>query len=503
MNIRLKKLDFLILRSFMGPFVVTFFVVLFTLAMQFYWLYMDELIGKGFGVLVTLKLMLYMSATLFPIALPLGILLASIMTFGTLGENFELVAIKSSGISLYRFMRPLIVFIGIISILAFFFNNYVIPVTNLKSYSLLYDMRNQKPAMNIREGIFNKDIDGYAIRVGKKGKDGQTISDVIIYDHTSGRGSDKMVIAKNGKMYPSKDKRYLIFELNDGWRYEEDNSRNTYNQTRMHFGKWYKVFDLSKFAFTRTKEDLFKGNNEMMNVSQLNSGIDTLNLKLKAATADINRYLNPYLSPYQKRKQDSALYRRIARGEGKVLHYKSSFFDKVPDSSRQHVIRVTETGLRNIQRLMGIVTTDTKMKVENLNQFKIAWHKKYTLSFACMLLFLIGAPLGAIIRKGGLGMPVVIAIAFFIIYFIISSTGEKLAQQNAVQPWYGMWLATGVLLPIAFVIMAAARNDSGLFTKEWYSRLWFKIKHLLARQPAPGKQAPPSAHTDPDKHETL
>src|SRR5690606_8741691 len=188
MKFRLKKLDLLILRSFMGPFIITFFIVLFTLTMQFYWLYMDELIGKGLGVMMIVQLMVLMSATLFPIALPLGILLASIMTFGSLWENFELVATKSSGISLFRFMRPLVLFIGFVSLAAFLFNNYVIPVANLKSYSLLYDMRNQKPAMNIAPGIFNKDIDGYSIRIGTKGKDGQSISDIIIYDHTGKKG---------------------------------------------------------------------------------------------------------------------------------------------------------------------------------------------------------------------------------------------------------------------------------------------------------------------------
>jgi len=483
MNFRLKKLDFLILRSFMGPFVVTFFVVLFAFTMQFYWLYMDELIGKGLGFMLTMQLMVYMAATLFPIALPLGILLAAIMTFGSLGENFELVAIKSSGISLYRFMRPLIVFIGIISVLAFYFNNYIIPITNLKSYSLLYDMRNQKPTMNISEGIFNRDIDGFAIRIGKKGKDGQTIKDIVIYDHTSGRGNDNSVYAKNGKMYPSKDKKYLIFELHDGWRYEEDNSKGKHEQTRMHFGKWYKVFDLSKFAFTRTKEELFKGNHEMMNVGQLNLHIDSFNMKEKVAAKDIGRYIDPYFSIYQKRKKDSLLHKEVEAGKAVTFPYKS-FIDIVPDSLRSKVTQTTETNLRNLQRLVSIVSFDAKIRNENKNKFEIAWHKKYTLSFACILLFLIGAPLGAIIRKGGLGMPVVIAIFFFIIYFIISSTGEKLAQQGAVQPWYGMWLATAILLPIAFVIMAAARNDSSLFNKEIYARLWLWLKGLFTKKKA-------------------
>jgi lipopolysaccharide export system permease protein len=472
MNIRLKKLDLLILRSFMGPFIVTFFIVLFTFTMQFFWLYMDELIGKGFGIFVTVKLMVYMSTTLVPIALPLGILLAAIMTFGGLGENFELVAIKSSGISLYRFMRPLTIFIAVISLSAFFFNNYVIPVTNLKAYSLLYDMRNQKPAMNIREGVFYNEIDNFSIRVGKKEKDGQTIKDIVIYDHSSGRGNDKIVLAKDGKMYPSKDKRSLIFELNDGWRYEEDNTEHKHAQTRMYFGKWYKVFDLSKFTFTRTKEDLFKGNNEMMNVGQLNKNIDSFNLRNEKSHEDVARYLSPYFSIFQKMPKDSLLAKRLTTDKGKIYNYKKSFFSNVPDSMKSKMALTIENNVRNMERLVNIVAVESKIRDTSMNQFQIAWHKKFTLSFACMLLFLIGAPLGAIIRKGGLGMPVVIAIGFFIIYFIISSTGEKLAQQAAVAPWYGMWLATAILLPIAFVIMAAARNDSNIFNKEWYIRMW-------------------------------
>jgi lipopolysaccharide export system permease protein len=482
MSPRIKKLDLLILRSFMGPFIVTFFIVLFAFTMQFYWLYMDELIGKGLGIGLTLQLMIYMSATLVPIALPLGILLASIMTFGSLGENYELVAIKSSGISLFRFMRPLVVFIGIIAVLAFFFNNYIIPVTNLKSYSLLYDMRNQKPTMNIREGIFNKEIDGFAIRVGHKDPDGQTIRDVIIYDHTGSQGNKTIVLAKDGKMYPASDGRYLIFELHDGWRYEEDNSKAENQQTRMHFGTWYKVFDLSKFAFSRTKEELFKGNEEMMNVGQLSQNIDSVNRKYRASLSDINRYLNPYFSVYNRRKEDSALFKKLSASvPAGTFFYKKSFLEHVPDSARAGLTHTVESNLRNMDRLIRIVTTDIHIQQEKINKFKIEWHKKFTLSFACILLFLIGAPLGAIIRKGGLGMPVLIAIGFFIVYFIITSTGEKLAQQRAVSPWYGMWLATGILLPIAAVILVAARNDSSVFNKEWYWRGWLKIRKWISK----------------------
>lgn len=480
MNLRLKKLDLLILRSFMGPFIVTFFLVLFAFTLQFYWLYMDELIGKGLGIGLTMRLMLYMAATLVPIALPLGILLAAIMTFGGLGENFELVAIKSSGISLFRFMRPLIIFITAISILAFFFNNYVIPVASLKSYSLLYDMRNQKPTMNIKEGIFNKEIDNFAIRVGKKGKDGQSISDIIIYDHTNGAKNNNVVIAEKGKMYPAEDGKFLVFELHNGWRYEEgqDEEEGEPIQTRMHFSKWYKIFDLSKFAFSRTKEDLFKGNEEMMTVQQLSERISDMNKKQKEATNDIERYIKPYFYVLDESNKplDS-----LTKNSKFAFTYQKSIVEHIPDSLRSKVANSVQSNLKSMDRMVKISSSDLTINTLKIKKSLILWHKKFTLSFSCILLFLIGAPLGAIIRKGGLGMPVIIAVGFFIIYFIISSTGEKLAQQGIVSPWYGMWLATGILLPIASTIMISARNDSAIFNREWYGKIGYQVKKLFKK----------------------
>jgi len=466
----------------MGPFVVTFFVVLFALVMQTFWLYMDELLGKGLGALLMIQLLLNWAATLIPMALPLGILLAAIMTFGNLGENYELVAIKSSGISLFRFMRPLTVFIILIATGAFLFNNYVIPVANLKTFSLLYDMRNQKPTMNIREGIFNKDIDGFSIRVGKKEKDGRTIKDIIIYDHTKSRGNENVVIARDGKMYPSPDGHYLIFELHDGWRYEESNAKGDNEQTRMHFGRWFKVFDLSKFAFSRTKEELFKGNEVMMNVGQLSYNIDSNNIKLDKAAKEFNRFLRPYISVYKtQNKQDSLLAGGISKAKP-AFAYKQSFLEYVPDSLHANILSTTESSIRSLKGAIFPFVNDSGIKKDKITKLKIEWHKKFTLSFACLLLFLIGAPLGAIIRKGGIGMPVVVAIGFFVVYFIINSTGEKLAKQHAVAPWYGMWLATGVLLPIALVIMTQARNDSNIFNKETYTRLWNNLKKNLKKK---------------------
>ena len=480
----IKKLDILIIRSFVGPFIVTFFISLFVLVMQFFWLYMDELLGKGLGIWMILKLLFFMSATMVPMALPLGILLSSIMTFGSMGENFELVAIKSAGISLLRFLRPLLILIIGIGGLAFLFNNNIIPVANLKALSLLYDLRNSKPALNIRPGQFNKDIEGYAIRVGSKDKDGRTIRNILIYDHTSGYGNDNMVLAKEGNMIPVQEKQLLVFRLKDGWRYEEGMGKGgeqNYNQTRMHFRKWDKVFDLSSFKLNRTDEDLFKGAYQMMNVKQLTEGIDSLERYQRRIFENVGSYLSPYISLATTSKDDSILREKLTKASADVRSYDSSFANIIPDSFKSRVVQSAMTHLRNSKGMVEITASDKRIQMENFAKFQIEWHRKFTLSFACVLLFLIGAPLGAIIRKGGIGMPMVIAISFFILFHIMSITGEKLAKSGAVEPWQGMWMATAMLLPIAFVLINAAKKDSQVFSKEWYMRLWNRTRKLFVK----------------------
>lgn len=479
----IKKLDILIIRSFIGPFIVTFFITLFVLVMQFFWLYMDELIGKGLGVWMILQLLMYMSTTMVPMALPLGILLASIMTFGNMGENFELVAIKAAGISLLRFMRPLFLFIAFIGGLAFLFNNNVIPVANLKALSLLYDLRNSKPALNIRPGQFNKDIDGYAIRVGSKDQDGHTIRNIMIYDQSSGMGNDEVVLAKEGEMIPTPDKQFLIFRLHDGWRYMEQRNNSAgiadYEQTRLHFKQWDKVFDLSGFRLTRTNEDLFKNAYQMMNVAQLREGVDSLRRSRKRLNDNVNAYVGPYVTAYSLRDRDT-LTKAIRKEQHLTLAtYDTSFIELTRDSLRPALVQQATNTARNITALLLPASADKAIQDENYIKFNIELNRKFTLSFACILLFLIGAPLGAIIRKGGLGMPLVIAVSFFVIYHITSVTGEKLAKAGSLPTWVGMWMATGMLLPIAFVLINSARNDSRVFTKDWYLRIWYGVKGLF------------------------
>lgn len=479
----IKKLDILIIRSFIGPFIVTFFITLFVLVMQFFWLYMDELIGKGLGIWMIIQLLFFISTTLVPLALPLGILLASIMTFGNLGENFELVAIKSAGISLLRFMRPLLIFIIMIGGLGFLFNNNVIPYANLKALSLLYDLRNSKPAFNIREGQFNKGIEGYSIRVGEKDKDGHTIRNVMIYDHSSGTGNNKVVLAKEGKMIPSADKQYMIFRLKDGWRYEETDNRETNQQVRMYFRSWDKIFDLSSLRLTRTKEDLFKDSYQMMNVSQLNFMIDSMGRYYTRLADNVGVYVGPYITYLSKGAEHDSLINKMTRTTASLQKYDTSFVQVINDTLRKRAIDMALSHARNAKGLVDITANDKRLQKENFEKFNIEWHRKFTLSFACILLFLIGAPLGAIIRKGGLGMPLIIAIVFFVVFHIMSITGEKLAKAGSLSIWFGMWMATGMLLPIAFLLINQARNDSQIFSKEWYTRLWTKsVKLFIAKK---------------------
>ena len=483
----IKKLDILIIRSFIGPFIVTFFVSLFVLVMQFFWLYMDELIGKGIPIWTIMQLLVYMSTTLVPLALPLSVLLASIMTFGNMGENYELVAIKSSGISFLRFMQPLLIFIILIAGLAFVFANNAIPVANLKAFSLLYDVRNAKPTLNIRPDQFNNEITGYSIRVGSKDPDGNTIRDVIIYDHSESaiNGNSKVIVAKQGQMIPAGNKQALVFKLTDGWRYEEGYNHGTHDftQTRMHFAHWDKVFDMSAFGLNRTNEEMFKNAYQMMNVNQLSENIDSFRRSKTKLARSVTQYMSPYISIEANTNDAKQIQDKIASAKPAVYKYDTSFIQHIPDASMTGVLQTATANMRSLKLMIDGSTIDKKLQVESYLKYEIEFHKKFTLSFACILLFLIGAPLGAIIRKGGLGMPLVVALVFFISFYFLNTTGEKLVKTGSVTPWIGMWMSTFILMPFAIWLIISARNDSQIFAKEAYIRGWRRIRKLF-----PGKK---------------
>lgn len=468
----MKKVYLLVLRSYLGPLILTFFLAVFILLMQFLWKYIDDLVGKGLEWYIVLELLFYASSTFVPLALPLAILLSSIMTFGNLGEHYELVAMKSSGISLWRIMRPLIILSIAISGIAFYFSNNVLPIANLKFKSLLYDVRKQKLAFDISEGIFYKGMDGFVMRVGQKDRDDRTIRDVMIYNHLDKKGNTDLTVADSGKMAATPDGRYLIFHLFNGYNYQEQHDQKNYGRNRQFqktkFSEEYRRFDLSAFSMTRTDENLFKNNYSMLNLSQLNYAIDSLGKmesKKKIDFADNFTRHHPYYN-----KIDSSAYIEITEADSIARP-----FDDLSKAGKLSVVQRALNKTRSIKSNIEWHLKDQESKRLWLTKHMVAWHKKFTLSFACLVLFFIGAPLGAIIRKGGIGLPVVVSVLFFVLFHIITITGEKSVLAGAVQIEYGMWIASAVLLPLGFFLTVKATSDSPLLDFDIWKKKFNKL----------------------------
>ncbi len=470
-----KKLDLLILKAFIGPFVATFFITLFVLVMQFFWKYIDDLVGKGLDLYSILKLTSYVTVTAIPLALPLAVLLSSIMTFGNLGESFELVAIKSAGIPLLRFMRPLFVVSGIICVIAFLISNFVIPVANLKFTTMLYDIRVAKPAFDLKEGIFYDKLPGYAIKVGRKDAETNMIYDVIIYEGQTAL-QDNFISAEKGRMQLSADKKFLEFDLENGWRYQEKgpfNSKET-DYYRLGFKQYKKSFDLSSFDVLKTPDSAFKGGFRMMNVQQLNKATDSLK---RTTEQDLEQRMQREVSSYllSGKMLDSGWAK--ASPPPVVPDSVKNCESMIPDSAFNTSYTRGAEKLALIRSALEIIAADQKIRLKDLRQSLIEWHRKFALSMACLVLFMIGAPLGSIIRKGGLGMPLVIAVVFFLIFHLLNMFGEKFAQSGMMTPLMGMWMSTLVLVPVGIFLVYKAMNDSQLFNNEFYFRMFRKLRN--------------------------
>ncbi len=472
----IKKLDLLLVKAFVGPFLVTFFISLFVLVLQFFWLYIDDLVGKGLDLVTLGKLTGYVAAFNVPLALPLALLLSSIMTFGNLGETFELVAIKSAGIPLLRFMQPLLIVTVFIGGIAFLFANNVIPVVNLKLNTLKYDIIVSKPAFDIKEGIFYDKIDGYVIKIGRKSKDGSNIQNVVIYEKSFGL-QDYSMVAESGVMRVSADKKFLEFDLKNGWRYQEKGNRLTTNTefVRLGFKEYKKVLDLGSFQMNKTSDSAFKDNYKMLSIRQLNTVIDSLDKSRKAFENRNETQMGGYFS--FPRYEDTGLVKVNAKELGTV----KSIRDIIPDSAD---ILVTERALQQVNAAMSAVemqASEFATKEQDYRYHLIEWHRKFTLSVACVVLFLIGAPLGSIIRKGGLGLPLVFAVVFFVIFHLFNTFGEKFVKEGVMSAFGGMWLSTAVLIPFGIFLTYKAMRDSTLFNKESYYRTYNKIRNRILR----------------------
>ncbi|MDB5120458.1 MAG: permease YjgP/YjgQ family protein [Sphingobacteriales bacterium] len=465
----MKKVHILVLKAFFRPFIVTFFIVMFILLMLFLFKYIDDLIGKGFEWYVILELLYYASAANVAMALPLAVLLSSIMTFGSLGENYELVAIKSAGISLTRAMMPLVIVICGLAISAFLFSNYILPRANLKFGSLLYDVRNQKSARLINEGVFNNSFPGYAIRVKTKDPDGQTLHEVMIYEHND-NGSNNVLLAKQGRMYKSDDNQWLILKLNDGVRYNEEAGEGAYDPRqrfmRFKFKETVQKFDLSGLTLTRTDENLFKSNYQMLNLKQLNYYTDSMRYKVDS---NINLTFK-IIKPYYKQYTTVAGFQKIK--PIKFPNYKS-ILEILPEDKRLSSIQGAKDQVHSIKQVLISQEISNQDYSNRMKGYMLEFHRKFTLAVSCLVLFFIGAPLGAIIRKGGLGLPVVMSVLFFLVYHIISTVGEKYVKDGSLEPIIGMWVAIVILSPLGAFLTYKAAVDSVLFDIDIYKQ-WFK-----------------------------
>lgn len=457
-------------KNFLGPFALTFFVALFVLLMQFLWKWVDELVGKGLEISMLLKLLFYASLTLTSMAFPLAVLLASLMTFGNMGERYEIVALKSAGVSLRQMMRPLCALSIIIAVIAFVFSNEVIPKATVKLRMLLFDIQEQKPALNIEEGVFYNGFDNYSIRVGKKMADGETIKDVMIYDHSRHAGNTSLTYAQSGTMKVTPDKHYLVFTLYNGSFWDENSYARTggasggHPLTRATFDKQYKRFDMSDFAIDKVDASLYEGHSTTMSIDQLNNRIDTLKdeiAELAHGASDVFFgnlfYFNLFI------KNDSITFDTLSSATRCDL-------DAFPPDKISKILSFADNGARSFIYSVRFSYQDIDFRTHYLWGFQIEFFRKFTLSLACVLFFFIGAPLGSIIRKGGIGIPLVITVVFFTLYFALSIMGEKIAKSSLWPVWFGMGLSSFILIPICVFLTYNATTDAAVLSPDTYTK---------------------------------
>ncbi|MBG8554682.1 LptF/LptG family permease [Hymenobacter guriensis] len=463
----MKKLDKLILKAFAGPFVLTFAVVQFILLTQYMLKYMDDIIGKDLGAGVLVQLLGFFSVLIVPVSLPLAVLLSSLMTYGTLGEHQELTAIKTSGISLPRILRPVLLVSTVLAVGAFWFNNTIVPKANLKAYSLLWDVRQQKLALDIREGIFYNGIPGYTIKVEKKlGENGDRLHGVMIYDHSRSTGNSAVILADSGRMFTRLGGQYLSLELFNGTSYVEQPEGNNRTETgfwRQNFKRNLITFSLASFSLDRTKEELFSQNKMMQNLSQLQHYTDSLTQQVSKERRRTSLELNSYYTHMRVDTLGQAQRRRLA-------HWQRIPLSRLAPLSESLVQNATDRA-RNVRASITSAQVRLTELSRDTNNYRIEIFRKYTQSAAILIMFFIGAPLGAIIKKGGLGVPVLISILFFIVFYVLSIIGEKYGREGVMPVGLGMWMANLILLPIGLFFLNQARRDSGLL--DWdLSRLF-------------------------------
>jgi lipopolysaccharide export system permease protein len=465
----LKTLHRFIFKSYLPPFALTFVISVFILFMQFLWKWIDELVGKGLEWNVITELFAFAALQMIPLALPMAVLLSSLMTFGNLAEHYELAALKASGLSLVKIMRPIFFFTVFITAGAFMFSNYVLPYINLKAMSTLYDIHQQKPALNIKEGVFYNPVEGYSIRISKIEDDGQLLKNIMIYDHSEQAGNVQLTVAEYGKMSTTADNSFLVLELKNGETYKEvwDEKDASFRRpfVRIKFKEQVARIDLSGLKMVRTNPELFKENDKMLTGGQLLSYIDTMK---QAVVEDKSVFYgalsNAYLTKTKMYWKSMDTVKPQAKTENFMLELNAA--------EKTRAFELALNNARNCKAAVESKLNEIDSEEKSIIRFKIEYWRKWSLSFACMIMFFIGAPLGALIRKGGLGLPVVISILCFLIFWVMSIVGEKLAKEGTVPAEIGMWFGCLTFLPLCIWLTKKATADSGMFDN---STLGFRI----------------------------
>jgi len=484
-----KKVDTFLLKSFIGPLIFTFFIVLIILILQFLWMYVDELAGKGLDFKVVSELLYHFAMTFVPTALPLAILLASLMTFGNMGEFSELSALKSSGIPLQRIMRPLMILIGLIAIISFFFSNNVLPYSTSKARTLLYDIRRKKPDINIQAGTFYNGVPDFSIKITTKDPVTNRLNNLIIYDHRDKRGNISVILADSGYMKTTHDGTGLIMVLYNGYSFNEIEEKNInpsarkYPSRKDYFKEQTIVISLTGFDLERSEDGLFKSNSAMLNISQLTFFIDSLNMRHNERIAN---QFNDFNSS-KIYTQRNSFRRHVPKSTftdsiNKIKPFETwAIFDSLPVADKSAILSRAISSLKDGTSYLSERNETQHWEIKAIKKYEVEWNRKLTMSFACLVFFFIGAPLGAIIRKGGLGTPSVISIFFFVIYYVISISAQKMVEEDVIGTFAGMWAASYILLPIGIFLTYKATTDSVIMNIDTYLVFLKKIKDYLYR----------------------
>ncbi|MBK9272492.1 MAG: LptF/LptG family permease [Saprospiraceae bacterium] len=490
-----RKLDLMILRGFVGPFVASFFIALFVLVMQTLWLYIDDIIGKGAGILVIMEFLFYLSLSLVPLALPIGVLLSGVFLFGNLGERYELSSIKSAGISLLRIMRPIVLLSMMIVMTSWFFSDIIIPRANLKFLSRLHDLKRQKPTLSLEEGIFNDDFYGYVIRIEDKANDGKSIQNVLIDDHNN-LNSKSTISSEDGKMYVTQGGKFLVMELRQGELYQVPDkssaNQSIYPFVRTRFKNLTKVFALDEFNLERSDEDLFKNNQRMKNSTQLRIELDSIQKELDNNLPEaLSKYVRDFKSQKNSLANSKILSAANSGSDAEILKtdwkqrsylgFTTNDFD--PDSILQiyhsddtAVVRVVARAAmhiaeRDFESYSGFLESEKSLN-KKAAKFAYELYIKYSYALVCLLFVFIGAPLGAIVRKGGYGYPLILCIFVFVVYILLNTLFKRLSESLAVSPEIGAFLPCAIILLPGILLSWTAQLD--LNPISWIKVNWMR-----------------------------